>query len=154
MRKIYKTPGLSRWRISADIFFFPCRGRVKTNLSGCLSARRGASAGCRFAPTSSASRARCGTPIVRSCRPTACVGDTWRAASPWASSKSIASVMCFMLSPRLMQRRKSFLKRLESETEYAIAISPFPYKSPLASHNDTLYHASHRPSPRDSQRSW
>ena len=48
-----------------------------------------------------------------------------------------------------MQRRKSFLKRLESDTVYAIAISPFPYKSPLASRNVSLCRASRRPSPND-----
>ena len=41
-----------------------------------------------------------------------------------------------------------------SDTVYAIAIDPFPCKSPLASHNDTHGHASHRPLPRDSLRSW
>ena len=81
-------------------------------------------------------------------------GRYWAGSMPVASSKSIASVMCFMLSPRLMQRRKSFLKRLESDTVYAIAISPFPYKSPLASRNVSLCRASRRPSPRGSPRSW
>ena len=33
-------------------------------------------------------------------------------------------------------------------------IAPFPYKSPLASHNDTLCHASRRPLPRGSLQSW
>ena len=81
-------------------------------------------------------------------------GRYWAGSMPVASSKSIASVMCFHVKTTLDATAKVFLESVGKRYHICHAIAPFPYKNPLASHNGALVRASRRPLPRGSQRSW